>query len=159
SISSWDATTGRRLQSFDLPPYLSSNPDHTRSPNGRYALSFTGDFERVRILVWDVPAGRLLHTLQPPGAAGHVMSAFSPDSSRLALWLSGKESVVRIWNVQTGKEVRAFPETKAGWPGRLFFMPDGRTLVVAGKRVVGFDVASGKEKFSWRPEPSKNNSG
>jgi RNA polymerase sigma factor (sigma-70 family) len=158
SISTWDGTTGRRLHSFDLPLFFASDPDRNFSPDGRYALSFTGDFEKLQILVWEVAAGRLLHTLQPPNASGQVKTAFSPDSTRLALWIPGKETVIRFWDVRTGKEVRSFPETRAGWPGRLFFTPDGNTLIVAGRRIVGFDVASGKELFAWRPEPSTSNS-
>jgi RNA polymerase sigma factor (sigma-70 family) len=159
SISAWDGTTGRRLYSFALPPYYYTDPHRSHSPDGRYALSFAGDPEGPQILVWDVAARRRLHTLRPPGASGHVTSAFSPDSSLLATWHPGKEAIVRIWDVRTGQEVRSFKDTQAGWPGRLFFTADGKTLFVAGRRVVGFDVAVGTERFSWRMEPLQSNSG
>src|SRR5262249_18565767 len=58
-----------------------------------------------------------------------------------------------IWDVQTGKEVRAFKDDRAGWPGQLSFTADGKTLFVAGKQVVGLKVADGKELFSWRLKP------
>jgi RNA polymerase sigma factor (sigma-70 family) len=158
SISAWDATTGERLHSLDVPYYSLGDPHPRFSPDERYALSFEGDFENVQILVWDVVARRRLHTLRPPGAAAALTTAFSPDSSLLAAWLPGKETVVRFWDVRTGKEVRSFKETKAGWPGRLFFTPDGRILFVAGKRVVGYQADTGNELFSWRMKPLPSNS-
>jgi hypothetical protein len=158
SISTWDGTTGRRLRSFDLPPFPYTDPHRTYSPDGRYALSFAGALGHVEILVWDVAAGRRLHTLRPPGVA-QMTSAFSPDPSRLATWHAGKETVVRLWDMATGEQVGSFPETKAGWPGRLFFTPDGKTLVVAGRRTVGYDVTTGKELFSWRMKPLPSNGG
>jgi WD40 repeat protein len=162
SISTWDGTTGRRVHSFEPPPFPSTDPHRSLSPDGRYALGFVGDIwdlKHLQIDVWDVAAGRRLHALRPPGATTGVTSAFSPDSSLLATWIPGKEPVVRIWDVRTGKEVRSFADARAGWPARLSFTADGKTLFVAGRRVVGFDVASGKERFSWRMEPSKINSG
>jgi RNA polymerase sigma factor (sigma-70 family) len=158
SISTWDGTTGRRLRSFDLPSFPQTDPDRAYSPDGRYALSFAGDLQRLEVLVWDVAAGRRLHTLAPPGPS-HVTTAFAPDSSRFATWHSGKEPVVRLWDVATGREVGSFPETKAGWPGRLAFAPDGKTLMVAGRRTVGYDVATGRELFSWRMKPLPSQGG
>jgi WD40 repeat protein len=84
---------------------------------------------------------------------------FSPDSSLLATWHPGKETRIRLWDVRSGRQVRSFQDTKPGWPGHLFFTADARTLLVVGKYVVGLDVASGKELFSWRMEPLKSNSG
>jgi WD40 repeat protein len=158
SISAWDATTGQRLHSLDVPGYPYGDPHPSHSPDGRYALSFEGDYEKLQIVVWDVVARRRLHRLQPP-AFGALTTTFSPDSSLLAAWLPGKETVVRIWDVPTGNEVRYFKETKAGWPGRLFFAADARTLFVAGKHLVGYEAATGKELFSWRMKPLPSNSG
>src|SRR5262249_3429222 len=50
-------------------------------------------------------------------------------------------------------ELRSFTDKKAGWPGRMAFSPDGKTLLLAGRHTVGLDVASGKELFSWRMQP------
>jgi RNA polymerase sigma factor (sigma-70 family) len=159
SISTWDTATARRLHSFDVPPYPYTDPRRDHSPDGRYALTFAGDFAKLRLLVWDLAAGRLLHTLHPPGAPSQLTSAFSPDSSLLAVWHPGKETVIRLWAVRSGQEVRSFPESKAGWPGKLSFSANGQTLFVAGKYTVGYDVATGKELFSWRLKPLPINSG
>jgi RNA polymerase sigma factor (sigma-70 family) len=176
SVSTWDGTTGGRLNFFDLPPYPYRDPGrcHFFSPDGRYALSFPEDNGRLEILVWDVAARRRLHTIRLPDMPTYITSAhrdwtrpfylpdipcaFSPDSSLLATWHPGKASVVRLWDVRTGKEVRSFPDTKAGKYAQLSFSVDGKTLFVVGQRIVGLDVASGKERFSWRmdPLPSKS---
>src|SRR5262249_1079354 len=148
---------------------------HFFSRDGQYAATFHEDNGRLEILVWDVAARRQVRTIglpdkpkyftsavrnatrafHPPNVAG----AFSPDSSVLATWHPGKEAIVRLWDVGTGKEIRSFPETKAGEYAQLFFTADGKTLFVVGQRVVGFDVATGKEQFSWRMEPLPNKSG
>jgi RNA polymerase sigma factor (sigma-70 family) len=159
ALSAWDVATGRRLHSGNLPPYTVTDPRRRFSPDGRYVVTYEGDFQRLRLLLWDVRAGRLLHTLRPEGATSGLQTAFAPDSSLLAAWLPGKQTTVRFWEVRTGRPVRSFAETKAGWPGLLYFSPDGRTLIVAGRRVVGYDAATGKELFSWRMEPRPDPSG
>src|SRR5262249_61036688 len=124
-----------------------------RSPDGRYALRLAGDQKQREVLLWDVATGRLVHPLRPPGPPGHIGSAFSPDSSLLATWHPGKEKVIRLWNVETGKELRSFPDKKAGWPGRLAFSPDGKTLVVAGRQTAGRGHAPANECVFWRMRP------
>jgi RNA polymerase sigma factor (sigma-70 family) len=176
SLSAWDGTTGRHLGTFDLPAYPYSDPGrcHFFSPDGRYAASYAGD-DHLEINIWDTPARRRVQTLQVPGKMTlvsaqiknatrmfdhpQVSAAFSPDASVLATFHPGDEPVVRIWDVRAGKEVRSFPETKARRPGRLFFAADGKTLLVAGWKVAGYDVATGKELFTWRLKPLPGSGG
>jgi WD40 repeat protein len=163
SISSWDATTGRRLQSFDLPEdslYYRGPPsgDCGSSSGGRYAVTFRNDGQEFQALVWDVPARKRFRTLRAPGPHEQVTSAFSPDSSLLAAWLPGKQTFIRIWDVRTGELIRSFPESKAGWAGQMSFTADGKTLFVAGKNVTAYEVSTGKELFSWRLKPLPRNS-
>jgi RNA polymerase sigma factor (sigma-70 family) len=187
SISTWDGKTGRRLGSFDLPPYPYTDPArcHLFSPNGQMAASLHEHQGQLEILVWDVAAGRRLHTLRPPGSAmpvtmavhnitrvfqaANVLCAFSPDSSLLATWHSrnedgfpiwhtGKGALVRLWDLRTGKELRSFKGPVVGMALKLGFTGDGKTLVVAGHRTAGFDVATGAERFSWRLQPLKSKS-
>jgi RNA polymerase sigma factor (sigma-70 family) len=155
SISTWDVATSRRLPHGELSSDFSSSASRIHSSNLRYALSFVrqSESDETHVLVWDVAAGKCLYTLRFPNQWTQLSTAFSPDSSTLAIWQPAKETVVRLWTVQTGKEVLSFKESEAGWPGRLFFTPDGKTLIVAGKRIVGYDLASGRELFSWRLEP------
>jgi RNA polymerase sigma factor (sigma-70 family) len=164
SISTWDGATGRRLHTFDVPTCSVGGLQLSHSPDGRYAVSFVCDLDmtKVEILLWDVAARCRLHTLRVAGSAYEVPTTFSPDSSLFAAWHRWKktgEGIVRLWDVSTGKEVRSLPESKVAPCKRLSFTADGKTLIAAGRSVVGLDVAGGKELFSWRPEALKDTSG
>ena len=112
---------------------------------------------RRELLLWDVAERRQVSTLGRAGSA-----AFSRDSSLLAVCRPGARdagAVITLWDVRAGKEVRSFPEAKAGYCKRLSFTEDGKTLFVVGKRVVGLDAVSGRELFSWRMQPPERRSG
>jgi hypothetical protein len=55
--------------------------------------------------------------------------------------------------------VRSFRVFKADYSWRLLFSPDGGTLFLVGKHMIGLDASSGKELFDWRLKPMKSNSG
>jgi RNA polymerase sigma factor (sigma-70 family) len=160
SITSWEVATGRRIHFLETPGDWPVDPYHVHSPDGRYALNMSrhDNPDETHVAVWDMTTASL-HTLPFPGKWLQLATAYSPDSTRLAIWQPGEQTVVRFWDLRTGKETHSFKETKAGWPGHLFFTPDGKTLIVAGKRTVGYDAASGEEVFSWRIEPLPDNSG
>jgi WD40 repeat protein len=143
------------LHHIELSSDFSNSDARIYSSNLRYALSFKpqSESDETHLLVWDVAVGKCLHTLRFPNQFTQLATAFSPDSSTLAVWQPAKEPVVRLWSVQTGKEVLAFKEPKAGLRGRLFFTPDGKRLIVAGKLTAGYDLASRRELFSWRLAP------
>jgi WD40 repeat protein len=80
------------------------------------------------ILLFDARTGMLIRTL-----TGHTSEAyrpaFSPDGKRLA---SGSEdSILRVWDVETGKE--AFPALKEHkiWVWSVAYDPEGKRLVSA----------------------------
>jgi WD40 repeat protein len=80
-----------------------------------------GSWEEHQALVWDLGTGRLLHTLHVPGL-NIVKVVFSPDNRCLATIHEGyavveyddrtqalhTERAVRLWDVQTGKELHVF---------------------------------------------------
>lgn len=155
SLSTWEVVTGRRRDSFEVESVRFMPPTPELSPDGRFALTFIGDREKKQGIVWDVARRRKLHVLPSSSAA----SAFSPDSSLLATWEASKEAVViRLREVGTGREVRSFPGGKL-WVPTLSFTADGRTLIAAGEKITGYDVATGKELFSWRMKPIPDLSG
>ena len=162
SMSAWETASGRRLHSTDLARYESSLPPATHSLDGRFAAVFQGDYKSLQITIWDVAAKKPLHTLGPPGANQSRKVSFSPDSSLVATyqpnWL--KKATVTIWDIATGKELRNFKETKAfaGHSGVPYFSVDNKTLMIAGRNVVGLDLATGQELYTWRMERSASTS-
>jgi WD40 repeat protein len=152
SISTWDAASSQHLHSMELSAYPSLNPQFQHSPNGRYAATFEQDERPFRIIIWDIENRRRLHTLEPPGTPLSA-SAFSCDSRLFATWHSEKEPLVRLWDVGTGKEIHSFRATGAGVPAELFFAPDGKTLFVIGHKTAAYDIATGRDLFSWKMRP------
>jgi WD40 repeat protein len=146
AITLWDVTTGKRLA----------------HPAGHlsivYSLAFSSDGKRLAsggqdgtALVWDLATSRALHTFH-----GHYLSvvglAFSPDGRRLATGdgqpnygNDGREALVRLYDLDTGKLVRQFHGHLNGVHA-LRFSPDGTKLATGGgdDRVRLWDVATGR---------------
>src|SRR5262249_19723367 len=93
----WDVGSGRELfKLHGVPAVLSVAFDKTGS---RLASS---DAEGVTI--WDTKKWSRLHVLRGP--QGKTLRArFSPSGYLLAS--TGRDGVVRLWDVKTGKEIRA----------------------------------------------------
>lgn len=124
---------------------------------GRAALFFRvveWSFYTTRMQLVDAHTGELKHKLDKvhPGAVG-----FSPDGNLLAV---ATRTEVKLWDAQTGREVRKLKKLR-GSANALAFSPDGRTLAVASTRferehakdvirIIGlsevklFEVATGK---------------
>jgi WD40 repeat protein len=70
--------------------------------------------------------------------------AFAPDGKTLAT--CGNDSLVRLWDPATGKEIRRFEGHKGNLEG-LAFSPDGKTLLSGGNDGTArlWDLATGKE--------------
>jgi RNA polymerase sigma factor (sigma-70 family) len=152
SISTWDSATGKRLDSLAVP----TDPYWDRSnctPDGRFVLTFVRDGEAYRAAVWNVAERRKEFALPAPGQRVPGTTAFSADGSLLATAHPGKPTRVRVWDLRRRKEVRSFTHPN---PVRLFFSGDRKTLFMAGPKVAAFDLASGKELFSWRLQPLKS---
>jgi DNA-binding beta-propeller fold protein YncE len=75
--------------------------------------------------------------------------AFSPDGKTLATLGTHGGTILRLFDVDTGKERRAFLKegdhrTRAG---SLAFAPDGKTVAAAGDSLHLIDVATGEERL------------
>lgn len=76
--------------------------------------------------------------------------AFGPDDSTLAS--GGADSIVRIWNLQTGRQSKSFTSDR-GPIVSVAYGPFGRRIVSgAPGRLVMWDVTSGREIFRAGPD-------
>jgi WD40 repeat protein/ABC-type sugar transport system substrate-binding protein/DNA-binding SARP family transcriptional activator len=117
--------------------------DAAFSSNGRYVLTSSND-RTARL--WDAHTGQPLHVL-----AGHegyaVGAAFSPDSRYAVTTDSNLSGTVRLWNVQTGDEVRRFTPPNDFWPAMdVAISPDGKYALVGYARPLAgiWELSTGK---------------
>jgi WD40 repeat protein len=83
-------------------------------------------FAQARVLVWDVPAAKVLQTLPQEDYTWYCDMAFSPDGRVLATF-SGRETTIRLWDPRTGTPCGTIEVTRDIFGG-LAFSPDGRWL-------------------------------
>jgi WD40 repeat protein len=154
TVRLWDVATGKELRPVTGPTGAAYQVAFL--PGGGQVLAAGGD-KVVRL--WDVAQGKEARRLE--GHTDPVLSvAVSPDGRR-ALSASGAldwaarqppngdrtgEGPWRLWDLQTGKEVRRFPGPSAWWAGCVAFSPNGkRALTGCPGRVLLWDVESGRE--------------
>src|SRR5262249_29242122 len=89
---------------------------------------------------------RYLHGRKGYGVRSLV---FSPDGKTLATLGTQGDAILRLFDVDTGKERRAFPHDggQRTRPGSVAFAPAGKTVVVAYASIRGYGVASGEERL------------
>ncbi len=123
-IGCWDIPRSRLLRLTHLLDKVvgRTNPLWCLSPDGRWLA--LNNLETVQL--YETRSHQLIRQINWPRGWMEAM-AFSPDRNRLAVAVS--DGVLHVWEIPSGRHVRAIDTTKEGpaisWVG---FLPDGRTL-------------------------------
>jgi len=118
NIRLWD-TTGKLLRVLPAPAVAV-----TFSPDGRTLAS--GGGRSVRF--WDVSSGR--ETKKIDGLRLLRAVAFSPNGKLLAA--GDEQAAIRLWNLESGKQIREIDMHAIAESLSLTFSPDSKSLVGAG---------------------------
>jgi WD40 repeat protein len=133
-LQRWDVVSGELREQFDLAdgPFLvgpwAVSADAKVLAVGAVNLRGSPVPVDCRITFWDLTTGKKLAQSQAAHKDSVTAVAFSPDGKTLVS--AGVDRTLRLWQVETGKEVRqiAGPATSMS---RLIFDADGRTILGA----------------------------
>lgn len=132
----WDLSTGKERRRCPTP----AGGKIALSPDGKL---LAGCGNQSSIVLWDVATAKRIRELRFEGVQDSVIAlAFSPDGRRL---VSGGGSILRLFDVDKGKQIRTFGEGKR--INSVAFSPDG-TIVAVGRNeepVTLWDVATFKK--------------
>jgi WD40 repeat protein/tRNA A-37 threonylcarbamoyl transferase component Bud32 len=135
SLKVWDLATGKEVFApVGLPGPVEGV---AYSPDGRRLAAAVGG----AVKVWDTGTREEVRTFGE-GAGRFTSVAFSPDGTRLAAY-DEKRLGSRLWEVDSGREVRAFPRSNGG----LAYSPGGDVLAALGGNsdVLLWDLATGQQ--------------
>jgi hypothetical protein len=133
----WNVSTGAEIRRY--PGQTNFVYAVALAPDGRQIA--TGGVDRT-VRIFEFGTGQLVRAFDSQSNA-ITNVAFTNDSKSV---FSAGDSVIRLWDVATGKESRRF-EGHNGLAPAMALSPDGKRLVTGGedKTIRMWDVATGKE--------------
>jgi uncharacterized protein (TIGR03067 family) len=142
----FDRATGKELKvlkgSASIVHHLAFSPDSNRLAGA------TGD----AAYIWDVHSGKQVPVHRLSGHTDIVTAvAFAPDDGKRLLTLSW-DRTIRLWDTDSGKELRCLePKNGVAWGGAIF-LPGGKEAIVGGwSCIIVLDLETFKEvrRFAW----------
>ncbi len=95
--------------------------------------------------LWEVETGKELRRfMHGKNGYGIRSLAFSPDAKTLAT--GADDARLRLFDVDTGKERKAFPKD-GNYMRSVAFAPDGKTVAAAGNSIRLYDATTGKQRL------------
>jgi RNA polymerase sigma factor (sigma-70 family) len=147
-VTFYEAATGR--EQHTIPPAGKGEGSWLAYAPDARTVAIPGATART-IRICESATGKEVRSFANPSDV--LLVAFAPDGRTLAA--VGKDHVVRLWAVLTGKEVRALAHEWAGRGDRLSalaFSPDGKVLAVGARdeTIRLWDPATGKALASLK---------
>ncbi|MFM7149550.1 MAG: hypothetical protein ACKO23_06875, partial [Gemmataceae bacterium] len=150
TITTWSAISGKSVNEKILPGGKARVAVLARGC-GHACL---GQEEDMAMKMIDCRKGEIVEGIQGQGWQGLNSIAFSPRKNLFACPDSQDVSQVKLWSVETGKEIRSFrSEPGMGGPLQLLFSDDGRILITnqAGQpNLECWEVATGLRRKTIR---------
>ncbi len=139
----WDVAAGKQIKELRTDCMRITHVAY--SPDGKKLA--TGDWEApFNAQVWDLEAGKVLHTFTHPRPVEAV--AFTPDGTKLAT--SCWDAQLRVFGLEDGEEIMRKP---GGSNTAVRFSADGKLLASSGRgQLTVRDFPSGEERWTARPE-------
>jgi WD40 repeat protein len=135
----WDIESARTVQSFK--GYANIVSSISISPDGKRALS--GSNTGKTFYLWDIETGRELQALTVQSGKASFVN-FSKDGKHA---LSANDESIRMWDLESGKEIRTIATGKFGIGAQFALSPDNRYMLSGGSEntVKLWDLKTGKE--------------
>lgn len=136
AVKLWDPRTGELKKDLSKDFSKQMIAAAAYSPDGKYLVLGRGgevDGNNGKVTLLDPATGKKLKELSPGHQLGITDLVFHPDGKHLIS--SGRDTLVRIWNVADGKMVKELGQSRGGqfkdWIHAVSVSPDGRYLAAA----------------------------
>jgi WD40 repeat protein len=146
TVRLWEIDTGKELKK--MTGHTSWAWQVAFSPDDKNGLS-SGSLDKT-LRLWNLADGKELRKFDSPTVARKTDpaeygvprvygAAVSPDGRYVVSGEAGAAGLLRLWEAETGKEVRKL-EGHTGWVWKVQFFPDGKKIASVGSSDYSFRV-------------------